>query len=646
MPARARGGKLRMHVARVLDPHPPAPLPLAPVTQCQKRAKARITQQQWGGAGSVGGFRGSTLSNSLKQLPPPPRAQARFGSGLGLGPPVGGTPYSQRQGAPSPALLPGRGAVASPRSSTLSQAVPHIAATPAAAAAPVHAGMRAPAAAPAPPPPTPRGALGSFVGRFVARTAQAFDGKRRERMEEELREKRERWEAERAREHAELARRIRLANELTSRIAAVQQSGGLLAAFRSRAEASASELGELEGLAAHLISGLEEVEAVGARLDKELNEELSSESALAEAKAHLESDVQGAASSLAKLLQRAALWRPRAEAAAADAAVLEEEIGAALWRVGVGEEDELVLQEAPEAHAHIAPLLTHCAKLGGSTAKLVSKLAAGEARAAESEPTVGELRRRIEAIPGGSVGQAAVSLRPLSADEEDQVDDALALGRQKTEVLVEFMNVPVTRYDMATLRPGCWLNDEVRPDAPARRAAHTHSRTCSPGHGAMRPILTPHPCPDPDPDADPDPDPASSPSPTPTPTPTPQPSPSLSPQVINLFFKLLEDREAKAAAAKAAGRTGDPLTQAPRCHFCQTNFYTKLVGGGYDYKQVRRWTKKVRHVPKHACMHACIQWSAGGRRRGGSESRPTRPGSASTSCAAPLPTIGQRSPPS
>ena len=124
------------------------------------------------------------------------------------------------------------------------------------------------------------------------------------------------------------------------------------------------------------------------------------------------------------------------------------------------------------------------------------------------------------------------------------------------------------------------------------------------------------------------------------------PSPSLSPQVINLFFKLLEDREAKAAAAKAAGRTGDPLTQAPRCHFCQTNFYTKLVGGGYDYKQVRRWTKKVRHVPKHACMHACIQWSAGGRRRGGSESRPTRPGSASTSCAAPLPTIGQRSPPS
>jgi len=186
------------------------------------------------------------------------------------------------------------------------------------------------------------------------------------------------------------------------------------------------------------------------------------------------------------------------------------------------------LQESPEAHAHIAPLLTQCAELGGSTAKLVSRLAAGEARAAESEPTLGELRGRIEAIPGagpsnGSVGQVSVSLRPLSTDEEDQVDEALAPGRQKTEVLVEFMNVPVSRYDMATLRPGCWLNDEV----------------------------------------------------------------------INLFFKLLEGREAKATAAKAAGKTDDPFIQAPRCHFCQTNFYTKLVGGGYDYKQVRRWTKKV-----------------------------------------------------
>jgi sentrin-specific protease 1 len=65
--------------------------------------------------------------------------------------------------------------------------------------------------------------------------------------------------------------------------------------------------------------------------------------------------------------------------------------------------------------------------------------------------------------------------------------------------------------------------------------------------------------------------------------------------VINLFLKWLESREKDAMAAIAAGRTA-ALTQAPRCHFYQTGFYTKLSGGEggtYSYNNVRRWTKKV-----------------------------------------------------
>ena len=81
-------------------------------------------------------------------------------------------------------------------------------------------------------------------------------------------------------------------------------------------------------------------------------------------------------------------------------------------------------------------------------------------------------------------------------------------------------------------------------------------------------------------------------------------------RVINLFMKLLGAREASKPS------------ELPKCHFMQTNFYTKLAEGrsGYCYKDVRRWTKKVRsnfhpgrltqcplhmHPPPTHCASAC-----------------------------------------
>ena len=68
----------------------------------------------------------------------------------------------------------------------------------------------------------------------------------------------------------------------------------------------------------------------------------------------------------------------------------------------------------------------------------------------------------------------------------------------------------------------------------------------------------------------------------------------LNDEVINYFFKLLEERELRGSEAAQAGRTDEPAAAWPRCHFMQTNFYTKLSeGGSYTYKNVARWTRKV-----------------------------------------------------
>ncbi|KOO28947.1 sentrin sumo-specific protease [Chrysochromulina tobinii] len=106
-------------------------------------------------------------------------------------------------------------------------------------------------------------------------------------------------------------------------------------------------------------------------------------------------------------------------------------------------------------------------------------------------------------------GKRAYTLPTLTTAEAEIVDEALGTGNPN-EILAELRNIPISRLDMTTLRPGQWLNDEV----------------------------------------------------------------------INYYFKILEQRE----ASKATG---------PSCHFHQTTFYPKLAEGlnGYQYSQVAEWTR-------------------------------------------------------
>ncbi|CAN6468104.1 unnamed protein product [Victoria cruziana] len=80
----------------------------------------------------------------------------------------------------------------------------------------------------------------------------------------------------------------------------------------------------------------------------------------------------------------------------------------------------------------------------------------------------------------------------------------------------------------------------------------------------------------------------------------------LNDEVINLYLELLKEREIR-----------NPK-QFLRCHFFNTFFYKKLIGGsGYDFKAVRRWTtqKKIGYaliecdkifVPIHREIHWCL----------------------------------------
>jgi Ulp1 family protease len=65
--------------------------------------------------------------------------------------------------------------------------------------------------------------------------------------------------------------------------------------------------------------------------------------------------------------------------------------------------------------------------------------------------------------------QANCVFKELTPAEVQLVNDTLLFRPgSDSEILADFCNIPVTRYDMRTLLPGVWLNDEVR------RAATTH----------------------------------------------------------------------------------------------------------------------------------------------------------------------------
>ncbi|CAO2821966.1 unnamed protein product [Amaranthus hypochondriacus] len=82
----------------------------------------------------------------------------------------------------------------------------------------------------------------------------------------------------------------------------------------------------------------------------------------------------------------------------------------------------------------------------------------------------------------------------------------------------------------------------------------------------------------------------------------------LNDEVINVYLELLKERERR-----------EPK-KFLNCHFFNTFFYKKLIGGrnGYDYKAVRRWTtqrklgyglvdcEKVIFVPIHKEVHWCL----------------------------------------
>ncbi|WOH15916.1 hypothetical protein DCAR_0935463 [Daucus carota subsp. sativus] len=81
----------------------------------------------------------------------------------------------------------------------------------------------------------------------------------------------------------------------------------------------------------------------------------------------------------------------------------------------------------------------------------------------------------------------------------------------------------------------------------------------------------------------------------------------LNDEVINLYFELLKEREKR-----------NPK-QFLKCHFFNTFFYKKLIGGksGYDFKSVRRWTTQRKlgyclidcdkiFVPIHKETHWCL----------------------------------------
>lgn len=81
----------------------------------------------------------------------------------------------------------------------------------------------------------------------------------------------------------------------------------------------------------------------------------------------------------------------------------------------------------------------------------------------------------------------------------------------------------------------------------------------------------------------------------------------LNDEVINLYLVLLKEREQR-----------DPR-KFLKCHFCNTFFYKKLIGGrsGYDYKSVRRWTTQRKlgycliecdkiFIPIHKEIHWCL----------------------------------------
>ena len=210
-----------------------------------------------------------------------------------------------------------------------------------------------------------------------------------------------------------------------------------------------------------------------------------------------------AAADEASAIEAAADEASAIEAAAVEAAAVEAE---AVEAEAV--EAEAVEAEAVEAAAKMAAAADEEAAVKAEAVEAAAVEAAVEAAAVKSATVKEEvtLDSSEEVKPPG---KRAYTLPTLTTAEAEIVDEALGTGNPN-EILAELRNIPISRLDMTTLRPGQWLNDEV----------------------------------------------------------------------INYYFKILEQRE----ASKATG---------PSCHFHQTTFYPKLAEelNGYQYSQVAEWTR-------------------------------------------------------
>ena len=391
--------------------------------------------------------------------------------------------------------------------------------TAAFAPAPAATSAAAPAAAPAPSTAAaPRPQLqGSLSQRSLEPRAKFSD-----RVMASIKLDREMASINLLRDHAR-AEEARMHQRRQQEEQAAEQKRQALVQYVARAKKVAAAVDQIASKDDEIfhfeekLGGFEETRARGAAEAAELHQQAAALAAALAAPMALMDDYEVTHARLTKRAQMLASELKERSKDACESADLAStrarRIIASLWGPNDTEAQNMADAERPAKAAQIATLLAKCSSLPDELQAIYEALedlhAKAEAVLEVLEPLARHERLRPVVNPPG---ERAYTLPTLTEEQAEIVDEALGTGDPK-EILADFQNIPISRRDMATLRPRQWLNDEV----------------------------------------------------------------------INYFFKLLEQREASAVEATW-----------PRCHFHQTNFYTKLAEtpAGYKYSEVARWTRK------------------------------------------------------
>ncbi len=209
-------------------------------------------------------------------------------------------------------------------------------------------------------------------------------------------------------------------------------------------------------------SGADELGAVDNRMCRVLDKHTEGTSLVAEAEA--------ATASLRERLEGARFQRLPS---------LTASLSSAYWPAGSAEE-ELAEKRLPEVHAARAALDSRASGADATLRRILEGLQKVDDSLADtafalsaSKERVSDLARRRSAVAAPQPpGSRSLPRRPLSEEEEAAADAALGAGAGG-ELLSEFADIPVRRDDMRTLRPGTWLNDEVRLPRDALHPPHT-----------------------------------------------------------------------------------------------------------------------------------------------------------------------------